>query len=83
MTPFEKYYIIPAAVDEFSNARIWYASQGVNGLSNRFSQSVKITILKILKHPTAYSIRYKGVRIAHTEKFPYAIHFTLTKSLLL
>jgi hypothetical protein len=30
---------------------------------------------KILKMPSAYSIRYKNVRIAHPKVFPYNIHF--------
>jgi plasmid stabilization system protein ParE len=75
MTPFKNYYIIAPAVDEFADARKWYAGLKVKGLSNRFAQAVKATIQQILKHPTAYAVRYNNVRIAHTDKFPYAIHF--------
>jgi plasmid stabilization system protein ParE len=75
MTPLKNYYIIPLATDEFKEARKWYSSRQVKGLSNRFAQAVKTTILKILQNPGAYAIRYKNVRIAHTEKFPYAIHY--------
>ena len=30
----------------------------------------------------AYAIRYNNVRIAHTEKFPYAIHFFIDNDLI-
>lgn len=75
MKPFKNYYILPAARDEFRDARKWYASRQVKGLSNRFAQAVKATIQQILNNPGAYAIRYKNVRIAHTATFPYAIHF--------
>ncbi|MEP6927090.1 MAG: type II toxin-antitoxin system RelE/ParE family toxin [Ginsengibacter sp.] len=75
MKPFKGYYILPAARDELREARKWYASQNVKGLSNRFSLVVKDAILQILKNPGAYTMRYKNVRIAHTATFPYAIHF--------
>lgn len=75
MTPYKNYYILPAAIAEFREARKWYATGKVKGLSNRFAQAVKTTILQILKNPGAYAIRYKNIRISHTGNFPYAIHF--------
>ena len=75
MKPFKDYYILPDARDEFREARKWYASQKVKGLSNRFARAVKDAILQILKNPGANAIRYKNVRIAHIATFPYAIHF--------
>ena len=75
MKPFKDYYILPAAIQEFREARAWYASRKVKGLSSRFAQSAKAAIKQILENPGAYAVRYKNVRIAHTEIFPYAIHF--------
>jgi hypothetical protein len=75
MKPSENYYILPAAIEEFREARKWYASRKVKGLSNRFALAVKECIVHIIKNPGAYAVRYKNVRIAHTEIFPYAIHF--------
>jgi hypothetical protein len=75
MKPFKEYYILPAAIDEFREARKWYASRKVKGLSNRFALAVKDAILQILKNPGAYAIPYKNVRIAHTKTFLYDIHF--------
>jgi len=72
-----KYYIIPPAREEFRLAREWYQQLKVKGLSNRFSQSVKDTVTRIQSNPYAFAVRYKNVRIAHTEVFPYALHFYL------
>ena len=83
MKPFKGYYILPAAIDEFREARKWYASRKVKGLSNRFAQAVKDAILQILKNPGVYAIRYKNVRIAHTKTFPYAIHFLTDSNTIL
>lgn len=83
MQPFKDYYILPLAVQEFREARNWYASQQVKGLSNRFAQEVKFTIKQILKNPGAYAVRYKQVSIAHTKTFPYAIHFLAEKDTII
>jgi len=72
-----KYHIVPAARAEFRLAREWYKQQHVEGLSDRFAQAVKTAIINIRQQPFVYAIRYKNVRIAHTDKFPYAIHFYL------
>ncbi len=83
MKPFNNYYILPVARDEFREARKWYASQNVKGLSNRFALAVKDAILQILKNPCAYAIRYKNVRIAHVATFPYAIHFLIESNTII
>jgi mRNA-degrading endonuclease RelE of RelBE toxin-antitoxin system len=44
-------------------------------LEKRFAAAVKATILHLKERPSVHAIRYKNVRIAHTEVFPYAIHF--------
>ena len=75
MTPSEVYYILPVAIDEFREARKWYASRQIKGLSNRFAKAIKLTIMQILENPGTYAIRYKNIRVAHTAIFPYAIHF--------
>lgn len=55
-------------------AKKWYKEQQ-EGLEVRFANEIETAILKILKMPTSYSIRYKNVRIAHPKIFPYNIHF--------
>ena len=44
-------------------------------MDERFVLVVKEAIANIVKMPSAYAIRYKNVRIAHTKVFPYNIHF--------
>jgi plasmid stabilization system protein ParE len=75
MKVFKKYKILQLAVQDFSEAKKWYANLKVNGLSNRFSAEVKSAIKNILSNPYANAIRYREVRITHTKKFPYAIHY--------
>ena len=60
-------------------AKQWYAEQQY-GLDVRFSGSVKKAIEKLLKMPSMYSVRYKNVRIAHTEIFPYNIHYYIDEA---
>jgi hypothetical protein len=61
-------------LDEVRNdilrAKQWYAEQQ-KGLDVRFVSAVKKTVANIIKMPTAYAVRYKNVRIAHTKIFPY------------
>jgi ParE toxin of type II toxin-antitoxin system, parDE len=70
------------AAQDFKEAKLFYKRTKVNGLSLRFTNAVKTTISNLQKHPAAYAIRYKNVRIAHTEKFPYAIHFFIDNDLI-
>ena len=65
-------------LDEVENdiiaAKQWYAEQQ-EGLDARFSTAVKETLSTILKMPSAFAVRYRNVRIAHTRIFPYNIHY--------
>ena len=78
-----KYYIIPTAREEFRLARDWYSQQQAPSLSNKFAQSIKDCIVAIRQNPFVYAVRYKNVRIAHTTKFPYAVHFYLDEDLII
>ena len=60
-------------------AKQWYAEQQ-DGLGMRFAASVKETISNILKMPSAYAVRYKNIRIAHTKVFPYNVHFYIDET---
>ncbi len=70
-------------LDEVRNdiliAKQWYDEQQ-EGLGERFVSSVKKTLFDILKMPSAYAVRYRNVRIAHTKVFPYNIHFFIDES---
>lgn len=59
---------------DIQEAKIWYKEQK-DGLEVEFAFAIEKAIEKVLKMPTAYSPRYKKVRIAHPKIFPYNIHF--------
>ena len=72
-------------LDEVENdikaAKQWYAEQQKD-LNVRFSSAVKETLSNILKMPSAYAVRYRNIRIAHTKIFPYNIHFYIDETKL-
>ena len=59
---------------DVQEAKIWYKDQK-EGLEIEFASAIENAIKQIIKMPTAYSPRYKNVRIAHPKIFPYNIHF--------
>ena len=71
-----KYTLVytPETKKGFKEARNWYGKISVK-LMNRFSDAVSKSFDEIKKNPSAYSIRYSNIRIAHPENFPYNIHF--------
>ncbi len=62
------------ALHDLKIAKSWYKQQQ-SGLDQRFSYSIKSTILLVQKSPFAFAIRYRNIRIAFPKKFPYGIHF--------
>ena len=70
-------------LDEVENdiaaAKQWYAEQQ-EGLDARFTSAVKETLSIILKMPSAFAVRYRNVRIAHTKIFPYNIHYYIDEA---
>jgi len=70
-------------LDEVENdivvAKQWYAEQQKD-LEMRFTTAVKETLSNILKMPSAYAVRYKNIRIAHTKIFPYNVHFYIDET---
>jgi hypothetical protein len=59
---------------DVQEAKIWYKEQK-EGLEDEFAIAIEKAIEQVLKMPSAYSPRYKNVRIAHPKIFPYNIHF--------
>ena len=57
----------------------WCRQQQI-GLDKRFADDVKQCIMRIQKNPEHYEVRYKDVRLAHCETFPYSIHFYLNSA---
>jgi len=70
-------------LDEVENdiaiAKQWYAEQQQD-LDVRFAAAVKETLSNIKKMPSAYAVRYRNIRIAHTKVFPYNVHFYIDET---
>lgn len=71
--PYKIVYFDEVKLD-IKEAKDWYRLQ-VKGLEKRFAQDIKAAILRLKDRPTVHAIRYKNIRIAHPDVFPYAIHF--------
>ena len=72
---YSVFYFDEVATD-LKEARNWYRNKNKK-LENRFTLAIKETILKLQKQPTAYSFRYKNIRVAITPVFPFGIYFYL------
>lgn len=59
---------------DMRQARKWYNQQQA-GLGKGLNQDMAVTLRKIADNPTNFSVRYKQVRLAHFDTFPYAAHF--------
>jgi len=73
------YYYAKVEVDLIS-AKKWYRLQQVAGLDVRFAAEVKKAINKIKKEPFIYEVRYKNVRIAYLNVFPFGVHYYINES---
>jgi hypothetical protein len=67
-------FFLDVVENDIALAKQWSAEQQKE-LDVRFAASVKETISIISKMPTAYAVRYKNIRIAHTKVFPFNVHF--------
>jgi len=74
-----KIFYFDEVENDIAVAKQWYAEQQ-KGLDVRFVSAVKDALSGVLKMPTAYAVRYRNVRIAHTRIFPYNIHFYIDEA---
>ena len=70
---YQEFYL-DEVENDIAEAKRWYAEQQT-GLDARFVAAVKETVTNIVKMPSAYAVRYRNVRIAHTKVFSYNVHF--------
>lgn len=71
-----KSIILPLAKEDIREAAKWYNKQQ-KGLGKRFTAEVRENVHFIRQNPKASNIRYKNVRTAVLNKFPFMIHFTI------
>ncbi len=67
------------ALTDIQDAKLWYKEQQ-DGLEERFAFAIEETILKVLKMPSAYAVRYRNIRIAHPKIFPFNVHFYIDEN---
>lgn len=60
--------------NDIAEAKAW-SKQFEKDCINSFAKAIKEAIKKLQKVPAAHAIRYRNIRIAYPEIFPYAIHF--------
>ena len=60
-------------------AKDWYRSKQI-GLEKRFAKEVKNTLSYLIKNPLMFQVKYKSVRTAYIEVFPYGVHYHLNKN---
>ncbi len=60
------------------DAKDWYKSQQ-KGLEKRFVSEVKIIINYLIKNPLLFQLKYKTVRVAFTDVFPFGVHYHLNE----
>jgi plasmid stabilization system protein ParE len=49
-------------------------------LDKEFASEVKKCIQRVQKNPLSYEVKYRNVRTAFTEVFPYAVHFYINEA---
>jgi hypothetical protein len=59
-------------------AKDWYKTKQKD-LDKRFANEVKSTLNYLIKNPLLFQIKYKTVRTAFTEVFPYSVHYHLNE----
>lgn len=69
-----KVVILPLAKNDIKQAVDWY-QQKQNKLGRRFAAEVRKKVNFIQKNPKATAVRYKNVRTALLDKFPFLIHY--------
>jgi hypothetical protein len=77
-----KVIIIPEAKIDLKESIHWYKNINTK-LAQRFLHSFKEGILIISKDPLHFQIRYDDVRIMMLTTFPYLIHYTIDKNIII
>lgn len=66
--------VLQVAKTDIREARKWYNEQQA-GLGKRLTADMTVTLRKIAMSPTSFAVRYKVIRLANFDTFPYTAHF--------
>jgi plasmid stabilization system protein ParE len=70
--------IIPQAEEDIKQAAFWYQMEK-DALGSDFLAALSHQLQLIEMHPYQYGIRYKGLRAALLNKFPYLIYYRIAE----
>jgi len=70
---------INIAKTDVAEIKKWYYNQ-LPGLEKRFGEDLKNCLKRVKINPYIHAIRYNKFRIAHTDIFPYSIHFYIEEA---
>ena len=62
------------AIEDYKSAYNWYEDKVV-GLGSKFENSLDFTLTELGKHPFGFEQKYRGVRVAYIQRFPFGIHY--------
>lgn len=71
-----KSIILPLAKEDIQEAAKWY-NKKQEGLGRRFMAEVREKVHFIGQNPKASNVRYKNVRTAVLNVFPFMVHYTI------
>lgn len=74
--------IASVAEQDLTIAFKWYEKQK-QGLGKLFEQEVVYSFSRVADNPKLYQVRYGKVRIFWLKRFPFGIHYTITKNEIL
>jgi len=77
-----KYVFHPEALTEYGEAVQYYAKQRVE-VAQAFIDAVEDAIYRIRESPTRWAVLDEDVRRCLTQKFPYAILYTIEQDYIL
>lgn len=67
---------------DLADAIRYYRSVSSDELANRFRDSFKSSLVRIVENPENFRIRYKNIRSINLKIFPYQIHFYILEKII-
>ena len=58
------------------DAYLWYNTVR-DRLGDEFEHCLEKELLRLIENPEQFQIKYKSIRVAYLEKFPYGVHYLI------
>lgn len=66
--------LLPSAKTDIEEAAVWY-QKAREGLGRKFTNEIRKKVEFICRNPLVFAIRYKTIRTATLDNFPFLIHY--------